>query len=232
MAPTRQPLAGQTRRGADVDATTVPAAKPIELLIADGQPIALDAMVQVFDGPSFEVIAGCGSCEEALAVLKTHLPDVVIFDFNVPPDGLAFIHRHHPQMPVVLFTSAANDPRIHEALDLGVRGVVLKEMAPEALVQCVRKVHAGERWMSVSSRRLVERRRPRDADRRRRRANLTAPETHTAALVARGVGNRDIARGLGVTEGTLKIHLQKIYRKLDVDSRLALTLYVQGAGIL
>src|SRR5262249_37856992 len=154
----------------------------------------------------------------------------VIFDFNVPPDGLAIlrtIHRHHPQMPVVLFTSAANDPRIHEALDLGVRGVVLKEMAPEALVQCVRKVHAGERWMSVSSPRLVEPRRPRAADRRRRRANLTARETDIVRLVARGLDNTEIARRLDVTEGTLKIHLHNIYRKLDVDSRLALTLYVQ-----
>jgi len=212
------------------------AAKPIQILIADGHPIALDALARVFDQPGFSVIAGCGTCNEAIAVLRSHAPDVLIFDFDVPPDGLSIvrdINRHHPATRAVLFTSAASDARIHDALELGVRGVVLKEMPPEALLQCVKKVHAGEQWLASGPRRLVERRRQaHDPDRKRRRAGLTGRETDIVKLVARGLPNQEIAKRLDVKEGTLKIHLHNIYRKLNVESRLALTLYVQGKGVL
>ena len=89
-----------------------------------------------------------------------------------------------------------------------------------------RAVHAG------SHRFAGRRRQQRDPDRRQRRAGLTARETDIVKLVARGFANEEIARRLTVKEGTLKIHLHNIYRKLNVDSRLNLTLYVQGKGAL
>jgi len=230
-----RPLARFPGRRADETANGAEPPKPIELLIADSQPITLDAMVHVFDQPGFSVIAGCGTCDEAIAVLQTHQPDVVIFDFDVPPDGLAIVRhvsRHHPATRLVLFTATSSEARIHDALDLGVRGVVLKEMPPEALLQCVRKVHAGEQWLAAGSRRLVRRRQQRDPDRRRRQAGLTERETDIVKLVARGFANEEIAGRLNVKVGTLKIHLHNIYRKLNVDSRISLTLYVQGKGAL
>jgi len=230
-----RPLARFVPRRADEAANGAEPPKPVEVLIAESQPIVLDAMVHVFDQPGFNVIAGCGTCDEAIAVLRTHQPDVVIFDFDVPPDGLAIVrhvHRHHPGTRTVLFTATSSEARIHDALDLGVTGVVLKEMPPEALLQCVRKVHAGEQWLAAGSRQLVGRRRQqRDPD-RRRRVGLTARETDIIKLVARGLANEEIARRLNVKVGTLKIHLHNIYRKLDVDSRVSLTLYVQGKGAL
>ena len=236
MDRTRRPLARLAVGGPGGDTNGAEAAKPIEVLIADSQPIALDAMARVFDQPGFSVIAGCSTCDETIAVLRQHPPDVLIFDFDVPPDGLALvrdINRHHPGTRAVLFTSATSDSRVQDALDLGVRGVVLREMPPEALLQCVRKVHAGEQWLAAGPRRLVERRRqPHDPDRRRRRAGLTGRETDIVKLVARGLPNKEIAKRLDVKEGTLKIHLHNIYRKLNVESRLALTLYVQGKGVL
>ena len=94
-------------------------------------------------------------------------------------------------------------------------------------------MHAGEQWLAAGSRRLVGRRpQQRDPDRRGRRAGLTGRETDIVKLVARGFANEEIAKRLSVKEGTLKIHLHNIYRKLNVDSRLALTLYVQGKGVL
>jgi len=222
MNGTRPPV-GFARRHTDEATNSAEAAKPIELLIADSQPIAVDAMVSVFDQPGFSVIAGCGTCDEAIAVLQTHQPDVVIFDFDVPPDGLGIVrhvNRHNPGTRAVLFTATSSD-------------AVLKEMPPEALVQCVRKVHAGEQWLAAGSHRFAGRRRQqRDPDRRQRRAGLTARETDIVKLVARGFANEEIARRLTVKEGTLKIHLHNIYRKLNVDSRLNLTLYVQGKGAL
>src|SRR5262249_39451275 len=165
-----RPIARFGGRRADEAANVAEPPKPIELLIADSQPIALAAWVPVFDRPGFSVIAGCETCDEAIAVLQTHQPDVVIFDFDVPPDGLAIarhVNRHHPGTRLVLFTATSSEARIHDALDLGVSGVVLKEMPPEALLQCVRKVQAGEQWLAAGTRRLVRSRPPRDPDRRR-----------------------------------------------------------------
>ena len=234
MDPIR-PLARFAGRRGDEAANGADPPKPIELLIADSHPITLDAMMHAFAQPGFSVLASCGTCDEAIAVLQTHQPDVVIFDFDVPPDGLAIVRhvkRHHPATRLVLFTATSSEARIHDALDLGVSGVVLKEMPPEALLQCVRKVHAGEQWLAAGSRRLVRRRQQRDPDRRRRPAGLTVRETDIVKLVARGFANEEIASRLNVKVGTLKIHLHNIYRKLNVDSRISLTLYVQGKGAL
>lgn len=229
-------LARFAGRRADDTANGAEPPKPIGVLIAESQPIALDAMVHVFDQPGFRVIAGCGTCDEAIDVLGTHQTDVVIFDFDVPPDGLAIVrhvNRHHPGTRTVLFTATSSEARVHDALDLGVSGVVLKEMPPEALLQCVRKVHAGEQWLAAGSRRLVGRRaQQREPDPGRRRAGLTERETDIVKLVARGFGNEEIAKRLNVKVGTLKIHLHNIYQKLNVDSRLSLTLYVQGKSAL
>lgn len=233
MDDTQRPVARLVARRSENDPGGAPGTKPIELLIADSQPIVLDAVTRVFDQPGFSVIAGCGTCDETIAILRQHPPDVLIFDLDVPPDGLSLVrdvNRHHPTTRAVLFTAGASDGRVQDALDLGVRGVILKEMPPEALVQCVRKVHAGEQWLAAGSRRLAERGRQRDSDSHRRRAGLTVRETDIVKLVARGLGNKEIAKRLEVKEGTLKIHLHNIYRKLNVESRLALTLHVQGKG--
>ena len=208
-----------------------PSAKPIELLLADSQPIALEAMARVFAQPPFTVIAACGSCEEALAVLRHHTPAVVVFDLDVPPDGLVILRhvtRYHPETKTVLF-APGDDPRIQEALDLGVRGMVPKELPAETLVRCVTRVHAGERWVArrAPGPGAAPARPPRAGDEFRLPAELTARETEIVLLVARGLSNKEIAKRLAVKEGTLKIHLHNIYRKLAVDSRVALTLYVQ-----
>src|SRR5439155_408438 len=169
-------------------------------------------------------------CRSSPPLISFKRPANSAYNFRACAARLASFLRldPHPGTRAVLFTATSSDARIHDALDLGVSGVVLKEMPPEALVQCVRKVHAGEQWLAAGSRRFAGRRRQqRDPDRRRRRAGLTARETDIVKLVARGFANEEIARRLTIKEGTLKIHLHNIYRKLNVDSRLSLTLYVQ-----
>jgi DNA-binding NarL/FixJ family response regulator len=127
---------------------------------------------------------------------------------------------------VVLLTISLSEDQMLEALRLGVRGMVLKEMAPKLLIDCIRKVHAGERWFEKESLGLA-------LDRlmgATGAAVLTPRETDIVRMVARS--NKEIATTLSITEGTVKIHLHNIYEKLGVDGRIALMLYAQKQGLV
>jgi len=116
-------------------------------------------------------------------------------------------------------------------VQLGVRGVVLKEAAPAVLVQCLRKVHAGERWFDNDFLgRALEGMLSREGVARGGRAALSAREMEIVRLAARGLHNRPIAEELSITEGTVKVHLHNIYEKLGLEGRIELTLYARDRG--
>jgi DNA-binding NarL/FixJ family response regulator len=114
-----------------------------------------------------------------------------------------------------------------------VQGVVLKEMASHLLVQCVRKVHAGGQWLErhSASRALATMLRHQEGA-RDVTGLLTPRELEIMRLAARGLRNKRIADILAISEGTVKIHLHNVYKKLPIDSRLALTLYAQDKGLV
>jgi DNA-binding NarL/FixJ family response regulator len=113
-----------------------------------------------------------------------------------------------------------------------VNGVVLKEMADHLLVPCIRKVHAGERWIEKRSiSRALDRLLRRDAGRRELANTLTRRECELVHWVVSGLHNREIAEKLAISEGTVKVHLHHIYTKLQVPSRLALLQYAYQRGL-
>ncbi len=125
---------------------------PIHLVLADDHPIILDGLEILFRmEKDIQVVARCVNGEEVLQAVRQHRPDILILDIRMPgKDGLAVLREMKDEdLPtrVVLLTVALDEEETLEALRLGVRGVVLKEMAPQMLVQCVRKVHAGEQWL-------------------------------------------------------------------------------------
>ena len=134
--------------------------------------------------------------------------------------------------PVGTAFPAIDEDEVLTAIRLGVAGVVLKEMAPQLLVQCVRTVHAGGQWLEKQSMgRAVEKMLRREAGARRLATILTPREIEIMHLVAGGQNNREIAEKLGLQEGTVKIHLHNVYKKLGVDNRVDLTLYAQKRGL-
>lgn len=120
-----------------------------------------------------------------------------------------------------------------EALRLGVAGVVLKEMAPRLLVECVQKVHAGEQWLEKRSvagalRKMLER----EAGAREVAGVLSAREIEIVRLVGSGLTNEQVAAGLNISEATVKTHLHRIFAKLGVDGRVRLALYARDKGLV
>jgi DNA-binding NarL/FixJ family response regulator len=210
---------------------------PIRLVVADDHPLILDALQQLFRLESdFQLLACCRNGTETLQALKAYQPDVLILDVRMPViDGLAVLRElRQEQCPtrVVLLTAGLEENEVLEAVRLGAHGVVLKEMAPHLLVQCVRKVYAGGQWLErhSASRALETMLRHQDG-RRDVTGFLTPRELEIVRLVAQGARNKSIAEALAISEGTVKIHLHNIYKKLPIDSRLALTLYAREKGL-
>lgn len=169
--------------------------------------------------------------------MRKHRPDVLILDIRMPRvDGLQVIREMKKEgLPtrVVILTAALDEDKVLEAIRLGVRGVVLKEMAPQLLVQRVRKVHAGEEWLERRSVSLaLEKLLRREAGAREVAGLLTPREIDIVRMVASGLRNKEIGTRLSVSEGTVKVHLHHIYEKLGVDGRVALTLYAQSKGLV
>ena len=120
----------------------------IRLVLADDHPLVLDGLESLFRlEEDIQAVARCRDGEETLGAVREHRPDILILDIRMPKlDGLDLIRamrRERLPTRVVILTAALDEEEVLEAIRLGVKGVVLKEMAPRLLVQCVRKVHAG-----------------------------------------------------------------------------------------
>lgn len=211
---------------------------PIRLVLADDHPIVLDGLDQLFRlEPDFTVLARCRDGEETLRAVRLYRPDVLVLDIRMPRcDGLQVLRTLQAEgvaTRVVLLTAALQEDHLVEALQLGVGGVVLKEMAPRLLVDAVREVHSGGRWLDQgSANRALERLLRRDAEGRDATPALTPREIEIVRMVARGLRNRVIAEQLFISEGTVKIHLHNIYQKLDVSGRLELAVQARSRGLI
>jgi DNA-binding NarL/FixJ family response regulator len=150
-------------------------------------------------------------------------------------DGLAVMRTLNAEgicPRTVLLTAEIDDDQTLEAVRFGAAAVVLKEMAPHLLVECIRKVHAGERWVereSVGRALHALLRRETGLDDLRR--VLTHRELDIVRMIVLGLRNAEIARRLKLTEGTVKSHLHHVYEKLGVDSRMGLLLLAQRKGL-
>ena len=142
--------------------------------------------------------------------------------------------KTEPASPrVVLLTANIEDQEVLEAMQLGVAGIFLKEMPPHLLLQCIRKVHAGEQWIETQSvGRAVGGLLQRQAHEREIARILTPRELEIVRMVAQGLRTAAVANRLNVTEATVKTHLHNVYDKLKLDGRVALTLFAREKGLV
>lgn len=203
----------------------------INVVIADDHPIVLAGLGQLIRGEAgMQVVATCVNGAEALEAVHTKKPDVLLLDINMPRlDGLGVLRAlaaERAEVCTVVLT-AELDPSVVAALRLaGARAIVLKELSPQHVVDCIRRVHAGAEWIEcLGHARAATEIRSESRD----YVDLTPRERELAALVASGLRNREIASRLGISEGTAKLHLYNVYKKLGVANRVELALRMQGA---
>jgi DNA-binding NarL/FixJ family response regulator len=211
---------------------------PIRIVLADDHPIVLQGLEHLFERyPDFKVVASCSSGTDALAAVQRGGVDVLVLDLRMPGttglDVLRTLATEPGRCRVVVLTATVSDEHAAEALRLGAVGLVLKESSPDVLIDCVRRVHAGERWIDrATMERAVASTARRDAALAQMPKALTRRELEIVKLVAEGLRNREIAQRLFVTEGTIKLHLHNVYDKLGVDGRMELLLRVQSLGLI
>ena len=210
----------------------------IRVMLLDDHPSLLDTLQNLLrDADDITVVARCESESEALAAILDRQADVIVLDLRLPVmDGLAVlgaINEKRLGVRVVLLTGAAGEAEIPEAMRLGVPAVVRGEIAPRQLFS---RIRTGATAQQRPERRDTE---P-DGESGKREAGdgvaasagLTVRELDIVRAIASGLRNRAIAEKLRVTEGTVKVHLHNIYKKLGLDRRLALMIYINEHGLV
>lgn len=196
-------------------------------MVADDHPITLAGLDSLLSGEhDFTVVARCADGSEAVRAVRTHAPDVLVVDQDMPVlDGVAILKELRTsgnQTPLVLLATA-NNQKLTEALGFDVQGIVFKHSDPKHLIRCLREVHAGRRWLDSSLGEL-----PADG---RKLEILTQRQIEVARAAVSGLSNKELAQRLGVSEGTIKNHLHAIYERLQLDGRLALLLYLKEKAL-
>ena len=210
---------------------------PIRIVLADDHPVVRRGLSQfIAEEEELEVVAECANGEAALLAVERYKPDVLIIDLQMPVlGGLDVLRRLREKdivLPTVVLAGNISDDEVMEAMRLGAKGVVLKEMAPSLLVQCIRKVASGGLWLEKDAvGRALEKILQQQESRETVQKVLTAREIEITRMIARGLANREIGAKLFISEGTVKTHLHTIYEKLGLKSRLQLANYAQEKGL-
>jgi DNA-binding NarL/FixJ family response regulator len=148
-------------------------------------------------------------------------------------DLLDAMAAEHLTGKTVVLTAAISQEEVVEVIKRGASGLVLKESSPDELVECVRKVYAGEQWIDQDTvTRALQGVHERQSVRHEAVKGLTPRELEIVRMVAQGLRNRAIGERLAISEGTVKVHLHNIYEKMGVEGRLELVLVAQQKGLV
>lgn len=210
----------------------------IRVVLADDHPIVLHGLQTLLERQAdIEVAAACADGSSALNAARSVHPDVLVLDLRMPDlSGLDVVKAAAAERlscRCVLLTAAMSDHEIVEAMRHGVSGLVMKDAAPESLIACIRGVQQGKQWIDQDAVvRAFQNVLDRDDSQRAGHDLLTPRELEIVRMVGEGLRNKGIADRLGITVGTVKIHLHNIYEKLGVDGRLELLVSARQRGLI
>lgn len=190
----------------------------IRIMVADDHPIVRNGIVcLVKSEKDLQLVAQAADGIKAIELIKKHLPDILLLDLRMPGmDGLEVIAQSQMlQLPtrVIVLTTFESEQDVHQALKAGARGYVLKDTPGPELLGAIRRVHCGETCIPPRiSQKLVE---------KMSHPELTKREVEILRLVAEGESNKTIGDKLGIAEGTVKIHVKGLLKKLHAPGRTA-----------
>jgi two-component system nitrate/nitrite response regulator NarL len=188
-----------------------------KIYLLSDQPVLLRGFEHVLGNGGFEIAGSCQPTAFASAVGSSGLPDVLLLDITA---GLTFtdlsdLHACVPECPVVLWADALPLELMFKTLEFGVRGIVQRNVQPEQLVDSLRNVAAGELQIGFGAT-------GGETSQPRRRVSLTPREREIVTFLRQGMRNKQIAGEMGITEGTVKIYLFRLFHKLGVRNRFEL----------
>jgi two-component system nitrate/nitrite response regulator NarL len=207
-------------------------AAPIRVIVADSQAIFRAGLRKIFAlEDDIRVVGQAENYPQTLTAVKKFSGDILIFEAVLaanPSDAVGEILRESPSCRMVIVTEQPDEDLTLELFRRGAHGIVSREVEPEMLVQCLRKVASGEPFLETQAVNWVleayrtQATRPASG---RSKVQLTPKETLIVSCVTQGMKNKEIAQKVGTTEQVVKNYLRKVYDKLGVADRLELALY-------
>jgi NarL family two-component system response regulator LiaR len=211
--------------------------KVIRVLIVDDHTIVrkgIRALLTEIAG--IEVVGEAADGQVAVAQANSLRPDVILMDLAMPKmDGIEAtrqIKTSQPESRILVMTSFATDDKVLPAIKAGALGYLLKESAPEDLLQAIQQIHRGEPSLHPTIARKVLQEITHPSDRPPTPDPLTKREAEVLLLVAQGLSNQDIARKLHISDPTVRSHVSNIMSKLHLATRIQAALYALREGLV
>jgi len=204
-------------------------APPIRLLIADDHPVVRAGIAGLIDAEDdMEVVAQAEDGRSAVEAFRTHRPDVTLMDLQMAGlDGIEAIARIRAEFPharIVVLTTYSGDMQAVRALRAGACGYLLKTMIRAEMLKAIRAAHAGQDFVPPALAAAIGAHAGQQA--------LTAREIEVLRLVANSGRNKRVAAEMGLSEGTVKVHMKNILAKLDASDRVQAVMIALRRGII
>jgi two-component system response regulator DevR len=212
-------------------------AKQRILLVDDHEVVRLGLKSLLERHPQFDVVGEASSAREAMEIVNSAHPDVVVMDIRLPGtsgiDACEEITGRFPEIKVIMLTSYAEDEMLFSAIRAGASGYILKQIGGEDLVRALEAVGRGEAMLdpTVTQRVFQEVRRAVKEEEASAFAHLSQQEKHVLLLVSEGKTNREIAKSLFLGEGTVRNYVSSILSKLGVNNRAEAAAYAVGHNL-
>jgi len=201
----------------------------IRVVLVDDHPVVRFGLAAIIGlQPDMAVVAEAGSGEEACSICARHPADVVLMDLRLPGlsgvEAIRAIRKERPKLRFIVLTTYDGDEDIHKALEAGAQAYILKGMSHNELVNAIRTVHSGLKYIPASVSKSLAERPP--------HSELSARELEVLELIVKGHSNREIGEALGISEATVKWHVNIILSRLNVSDRTQATVAALQRGIV
>jgi DNA-binding NarL/FixJ family response regulator len=209
----------------------------VKVVIADGRPIFRDGLRQLLQTePCFRIVGETGPGFDAATLVRELRPDILLVDFEPQTtfETLKALAESRASVHTIILAEYVDDADLTKALELGARGVVLRDSAADVLFKSIHSVLAGQYWIASDS--VVDAstgvRKLEEELRRRRMFGLTPRELEIVRMVVLAFTNKEIGEKLAIGENTVKSHLTHIFNKVGASSRIELALFASHHRLL
>lgn len=204
-------------------------ASPMRILVVDDHPVFREGVSALVNGESdMSIVAQASNGREAIQQFRTHQPDITLMDLQLPEmnglDALSAIRGEFPEARIIVLTTYAGDMQVLRAIKAGARGYLLKDTLHKELVDTIRAVHAGKKYISTEASFELAEHASDDV--------LTPAEVRVLRLIAEGNANKEIAAQLSVSDDTVKSQVRNILSKLGAKDRTHAAMIGLKRGII